>query len=49
MKLGLLAIGLYVHKKLLADARLGKRELTFIDTSEVLPAELPTSTDLGSK
>ena len=49
VKLGLLAIGIYVHKKLLADARLGKRELTFIDTTEVLPAELPTSTDLGIK
>lgn len=49
VKLGLLAIGIYVHKKLLADARLGKRELTFIDTTEVLPAELPTSTDLRIK
>ena len=48
-KLGLLSVGLYVHKKLLADARLGKRELTFIDTTEVLPVELPTSTDLGIK
>ena len=47
VKLGLLAIGIYVHKKLLADARLGKRELTYIDTTEVLPTELPTSTDLG--
>ena len=32
----------YVHKKLLSDARLGKRELTFIDTADVLPTELPT-------
>ena len=47
VKLGLLTIGLYVHRKLLAEARLGKRELTFIDTAEVLPAELPTSSDLG--
>lgn len=47
VKLGLLTVGLYVHKALLADARLGKRELTFIDTSQTLPAELPTPSDLG--
>jgi DNA-binding transcriptional LysR family regulator len=47
VKLGLLTVGLYVHKKLLADARLGKRELTYIDTSEVLPSELPTHSELG--
>ena len=47
VRLGLLTIGLYVHRQLLEDARLGKRELTFIDTSEVLPSELPTHTDLG--
>ena len=41
VKLGLLTVGLYVHKKLLADARLGKRELTYIDTSEVLPYTSP--------
>ena len=49
VKLGLLTIGLYVHRTLLTDARLGKRELTFIDTAEVLPAELPTPSDLGVK
>ena len=49
VKLGLLTIGLYVHKKLLADARLGRRELTFIATTEVLPTELQTSSDLGIK
>ena len=49
VKLGLLSIGLYVHKKLLSDARLGKRELTFIDTSDVLPSELPTHSQLGLK
>ena len=47
VKLGCLTMGLYVHKSLLADARLGKRELTFIDTSQTTPAELPTPTDLG--
>ena len=47
VKLGLLTVGLYVHKTLLADARLGKRELTFIDTSEIPPVELPTPSDLG--
>lgn len=46
-KLGLLSVGLYVHKELLADTRLGKRELTIIDTSDVLPSELPTQTELG--
>ena len=49
VKLGLLTMGLYVHKTLLADARLGKRELTFIDTSQTTPAELPTPADLGIK
>lgn len=49
VKLGLLSIGLYVHKKLLSDARLGKRELTFIDTADVLPAELQTHAQLGIK
>lgn len=49
VKLGLLSVGLYVHKKLLSDARLGKRELTFIDTAEVLPTELPTHSQLGIK
>ena len=49
VKLGLLSIGLYVHKKLLSDARLGRRELTFIDTADVLPAELPTHSQLGIK
>ena len=49
VKLGLLSIGLYVHKKLLSDARLGKRELTFIDTADVLPTELPTHSQLGIK
>ena len=47
VKLGCLTMGLYVHKSLLADARLGKRELTFIDTSQTTPAELPTPADLG--
>ena len=45
--LGLLTMGLYVHKTLLADARLGKRELTFIGTSQETPADLPTASDLG--
>ena len=49
VKLGLLSVGLYVHKKLLSDARLGKRELTFIDTVDVLPTELPTYSQLGIK
>ena len=49
VKLGLLSMGLYVHKKLLSDARLGKRELTFIDTVDVLPTELPTHSQLGIK
>ena len=49
VKLGLLSIGLYVHKKLLSDARLGKRELTFIDTADVLPTDLPTHSQLGIK
>lgn len=49
VKLGLLSIGLYVHKKLLSDARLGKRELTFIDTADVLPTELQTHSQLGIK
>lgn len=47
VKLGLLTTGLYVHKALLKDARLGKRELTFIGTSQETPAELPTASDLG--
>ncbi len=47
VRLGLLTIGLYVHRQLLEDARLGKRELNFIDTSEVLPSDLPTHKDLG--
>ena len=47
VKLGLLSVGLYVHKQLLADARLGKRELTLIDTAEALPTELPTQSELG--
>ena len=47
VKLGLLTMGLYVHKTLLADARLGKRELTFIGTSQETPADLPTASDLG--
>ena len=47
VKLGLLTMGLYVHKTLLADARLGKRELNFIDSSQAAPAGLPTATDLG--
>ncbi len=49
VKLGLLSIGLYVHKKLLSDARLGKRELTFIGTSDALPTELPTHSQLDIK
>lgn len=49
VKLGILSIGLYVHKQLLSDARLGKRELTFIDTADVLPPELPTPAELGIK
>lgn len=47
VKLGLLTMGLYVHKTLLADARLGKRELNFIDSSQAAPAGLPTAADLG--
>jgi DNA-binding transcriptional LysR family regulator len=47
VKLGLLTMGLYVHKTLLADARLGKRELNFIDSSQAVPAGLPTAADLG--
>jgi DNA-binding transcriptional LysR family regulator len=49
VKLGLLTMGLYVHKALLADARLGKRELNFIDSTETAPAGLPTAADLGIK
>ena len=49
VKLGLLAIGTLRSQEAVADARLGKRELTFIDTSQVLPAELPTPADLGIK
>ena len=47
VKLGLLTMGLYVHKTLLADARLGKRELNFIDSSQAVPEGLPTAADLG--
>ena len=47
VKLGLLTMGLYVHKALLADARLGKRELNFIDSSQAAPEGLPTAADLG--
>ena len=47
VKLGLLTVGLYVHKTLLADARLGKRELNFIDSSQAAPAGLATAADLG--
>jgi DNA-binding transcriptional LysR family regulator len=49
VKLGLLTMGLYVHKALLADARLGKRELNFIDSTQTAPAGLPTAADLGIK
>lgn len=49
VKLGLLTMGLYVHKALLADARLGKRELNFIDSTQAAPAGLPTAADLGIK
>ena len=49
VKLGLLTMGLYVHKAVLADARLGKRELNFIDSTETAPAGLPTAADLGIK
>ena len=47
VKLGLLTMGLYVHKTLLADARLGRRELNFIHSSQAAPAGLPTAADLG--
>mgnify|MGYP000464225881 CR=1 FL=1 len=46
VKLGLLTMGLYVHKTLLVDARLGKRELSFIDSSQTAPAGLPTTADV---
>ena len=49
VKLGLLTMGLYVHKTLLVDATLGKRELNFIDSSQTAPAGLPTAADLGIK
>lgn len=47
IKLGLLTVGYYVHRDLLTDARLGRRELTYINTSEDLPSQLPKPSDLG--
>lgn len=49
VKLGLLTIGLYAHQQLLADARLGRRELTLIDTVDKMPKQLPSSSELGIK
>ena len=47
IKLGLLTVGYYVHRDLLTDARLGRRELTYINTSEDIPSQLPKPSDLG--
>ena len=48
VKLGLLTMGLYVHKTLLADARLGKRELNFIHSSQAAPEDCQRPLILGS-
>ncbi len=47
IKLGRLSAGYYIHRDLLIEAQLGRKELTYIGSGEPYPAGLPTPEQLG--